>query len=212
MTQQVLRTSLLLNGLLAVMILALRLLPNDDNSIKKLLLPPTDCPAPCFMNVQAGTTDRQEAAKLIDIHSWVKPPLFFARSIDDINTRYVFWQWSGEQPVGVDARRQGQLRFYKDHAVGLVVHTTIPLGAVWLALGGTDKGTLSLSEVQSNISMLLVLVYPEQGLLVRAIVPKRLSQAALWTSVTEIESSNPQAIAYFGAYRLPIRVDLKGVK
>jgi len=210
MAQQVLRITLFLNSLIVVVILALRLLPNDDASIRTLLLPPDGCPAPCFMNVRAGITDSTEAAQLITKHIWAQSPPFYIGSYNDMYARYILWQWSGQQPSGVDTRRQGQMRIYKDQTLSMVVDTTLPLGAVWLVLGATDKGTVSLSQSQVESKMMLVMAYPEQGLLVRVVVPKHASQAVLWTSVAEIESSNAHTISYFGGYRLPLLARLQG--
>jgi hypothetical protein len=204
MTQRVLKSVVMMNGLFVVMILALRLLPNDDASIRTLLLPPDGCPAPCFMNIRAGITDSTEAAQLITKHTWAQSPPFYMGSYNDMYARYILWQWSGQQPSGVDTRRQGQMRLYKDQAVGMIVETTLPLGAVWLVLGATDKGTLSLADLQAANQMLLVMAYPAQGLLVRVIVPKHASQAVLWSSIAEIESSNAQTMAYFSGYHLPV--------
>ncbi len=210
MTQQVLRITLFLNGLIVMMILALRLLPNDDASIRTLLLPPDGCPAPCFMNIRAGVTDSTEAARIIAKHVWAQQPPFFMRSLDDMYTRYVLWQWSGQQPSGINIRRQGKMQTYKNQAVGVIVDTTLPLGAVWLVLGATDKGTVSLAQSQAESQMMLVMAYPTQGLLVRVVVPKHVSQAELWASPAEIESSNADTIAYFGGYHLPVLARLRG--
>lgn len=203
MTHQVLKITLFLNALIIASIVVLRLLPNDDASIRALIMPPDGCPAPCFMNIRSGVTDSAAATKLISTHEWAQSPPFFERSQDDMFTRYVVWQWSGQQPSGIDSRRQGRMRIYRNQAVGMVIDTTLTLGSVWLALGATDKGTLSLSESQLDSQMMLVMAYPTEGLLVRVVVPKHVSQAILWRSLAEIESSNAQTVAYFGGYHLP---------
>jgi hypothetical protein len=133
------------------------------------------------------------------------------RPIDDINTRYVYWQWSGQQPGGVDNQRPGKMRVYRDHIVGMSVRTRIPLGLVWLVLGTTDLGTLSLPESRSDTQVMLILVYPVQSLLVRVVVPKHVSQAVIWSSIVEIESANLEAMAYFGGYQLPSLARLRGI-
>jgi hypothetical protein len=211
MTKQALRFVLVLNGLFVLMILAFRLSPNDDNVIRTLLLPSEGCPAPCFMNVRAGITSGAEAARLIAKHGWAQPSLFYMRSWNDMYARFVSWQWSGQQPVGVNVQRNGLMRVYNNQAVGMVVDTTLSLGAVWLALGVTDKGTMSIAQTRSNSEIMLVLVYPKQGLLVRTVVPKRLPPMALWTSKVEIESSDAATLAYFSGYHLPALTGLWGM-
>src|SRR4051812_46169039 len=124
----------------------MRFLPNDDDNIRKLLIPSEGCAAPCFMNVRAGITDGDEAARLIAAHQWAQSSLFYMKSWNDMYARYVLWQWSGEQPAGIDVQRQGQIRIYNDQAVGVIVDTTLSLGEVWLALGSTDKGTVSMAQ------------------------------------------------------------------
>src|SRR6188472_4169193 len=98
---RILKVLLLLNSLFIVMILAILLLPNDDDNIRKLLMPPEGCAAPCFMNVRAGITSGAEAARLIGKHQWAQPSLFYMRSWNDMYARFVSWKWSGQQPVGV---------------------------------------------------------------------------------------------------------------
>ncbi len=193
------------------MILVPRFLPNDDHVIRTLLLPSKDCSAPCFMNVRAGNTDSTEAARLIAKHVWAQPSLFPMRSLNDMYERFVLWTWSGQQPAGINVHRPGQMRIYKNQAVGMIVDTTLPLGAVWLTLGATDKGTVSLAPSRSDINMMLVLVYPAQGLLVRVIIPKHFSQTVLWTSVVEVESTNTESMAYFSQYHLPALAQLQGI-
>lgn len=193
----------LLNGLIVVLILIMRLLPNDDAAIRTLLLPPEDCSAPCFMNIRAGVTNMVEASAIIKSNAWTKSLPFLLKPINDMSTRFILWEWSGQQPPLVDAHRQGQIRFNGDQAVGVVVQTTLPFGAVWLVLGATDKGTLALSELRPLSDVTLTAVYPNESLLVRVTLPAHASLADLWLRPVEIESSNPQAIAYLGGYHLP---------
>src|SRR3982751_5262871 len=133
MIREVLKISLIINGFFLALILAMRLLPNDDDNIRKLLMPPEGCAAPCFMNVRAGVTDGAEAARLIAKHEWAQSSLFYMKSWNDIYARYVMWQWSGQQPAGINIHKQGQMRIYQDQAVGMIVDTTLALGQVWLA-------------------------------------------------------------------------------
>jgi len=148
---------------------------------------------------------------MITKHVWAQPLLFYMRSLNDMYERDVLWRWSGQQPAAINSQRQGKMRIYNNQAIGMVVDTTLPLGAVWLVLGATDKGTLSLAESRLDTEMMLIIVYPAQGLLVRVIVPKRLSQDVLWRSLVEIESSNADTIAYFGKYQLPTLTRLRGM-
>jgi len=210
MTRQVVRIALFLNGLIVVLILALRLLPNDDTSIRTLLLPPNGCPAPCFMNIRAGVTNMVEASAIVKTHTWSKSLPFLLKPINDMSTRFILWQWSGQQPALVDTHRQGQIRFNGNQAVGVIVQTTIPLGEVWLALGATDKGRLALSELRPNSDVTLTAVYPAESLLVRVTVPAHSPQTALWSSRVEIESSNSQAVSSLVAYPLPSFAKLQG--
>ncbi|MBA3871370.1 MAG: hypothetical protein H0X30_19685 [Anaerolineae bacterium] len=210
MARRVLKTAVILNILLVVIILALRLLPNNDISIRTLLLPPDGCAAPCFMNIRAGVTDMVEASAIVKTHTWSKSLPFLLKPINDMSTRFILWQWSGKQSPLVDTRRQGQIRFNGNQAVGVIVQTTIPLGAVWLALGATDKGRLALSELRPSSDVTLTAVYPAASLLVRVTIPAHSSQSALWLSRVEMESSNPQAVASLGGYALPSFAKLQG--
>lgn len=203
MTQAVVKFAGIVTMLLMSIILLPRFTPMDNHDLQTLLLPPDDCSAPCFMDIKAGETAEGDAFKYIHNHAWAKANPFFVQPINDINQHMLYWQWSGAQPKSVDANWQGQLQIFKNQAARIIVRTRVRLGDVWLLLGATEKGTTMLSESRPATDVTLVLVYPAESLLVRASVPKAFSRWAVWDSLVEIESTNPQSLDYFSRFTLP---------
>ena len=174
----------------------------DDTDLRRLLLAPTACSAPCLMDVRAGETSGDDAMKLVEQHDWTVGEPIFIQPINDINTHYVQWRWSGTQPAGVDERWQGQMRVSREQVAAMSIRTSLPLGAVWLLLGGTHKGTIIPAASRPERDVTVIAVFPVPSLLVRVTLSKQASTATFWSSPVEIELTSPQAIAYFSQYRL----------
>jgi hypothetical protein len=156
------------------------------------------------MGIRAGMTEGSAVRGLLNAHEWVGRPPLSIRPINDANTQLYVWDWSGEQPRFVDTFWQGEVRVYKRIVRGVTVHTHIPFGAVWLALGATERGVAVFTLNRSDNRVLTyIAVYAGSGLLVRFAVPQRASRAEFWHAPIEFESANPEALDYYGTYPLP---------
>ncbi len=166
------------------------------------LIPPDDCPAPCWMDVRAGEMPGEAAVALLKNHMWVEDVTFF-QPIDDINTRYFGWRWNGRQPAWIDATWRGEMRVYKTTVAGLKVHTHLTLGEIWLSLGGTNRGILIPASDNPDRDVTHIVVFPAQSLLVRATMSRRVSLREYWFSPVEIESAGRLAVEYYQTYDYP---------
>ncbi|MBN8620999.1 MAG: hypothetical protein J0L63_18955 [Anaerolineae bacterium] len=181
----------------------MRVYPTDDAALRALVMPEGGCAAPCLMGIRAGETGMQDALMQLVGHAWVKDLPSVMRPIDDINAATIYWNWNGSQPALVDANWKGEIRLHRQVALSVLMKTTVPLGAVWLLLGETERGVVIPSEMRPGRDVSVILVYPDYSLLVRVNAPKQSSWPDLWGLPVEIESVNGMAVDYFGGYRLP---------
>lgn len=204
MSRALLVIALSLTTLFTACVVLLRAQPNDDAALRALLLPDAGCAPPCFMGIRAGLTEGGQVRDLLSSHAWVARPPLSIRPINDANTQLYVWDWSGQQPKFVDTFWQGEVRVYKRIVRGVTVHTHIPFGAVWLALGGTRRGVAVFALNRAdNRALMYIAVYADSGLLVRFAVPQRATRGDFWSAPVEFESANREALDYYGAYPLP---------
>jgi hypothetical protein len=159
------------------------------------------------MGIRPGLTPFNEAQTLLRNHPWTKNVLFID-PINDPNTRFLIWDWTGQQPAWIDARWQGELRSVYGIVRGLRLQTRLTMADIWLLFGSAQTGTrvfgAQLPGLESTRSMVTTIgVYDQQGLLIRASLPRTAGLETFWRSRVEIESANEQAIEYFSTYSNP---------
>jgi hypothetical protein len=196
---------LIASGLVALLI---RLQPRDDESLRQALTPAADCPAPCLLGIRPGLTPYSEAEALLRQHPWVKSPIFID-PINDPNTRYLVWEWTGQQPAWIESRWQGQLRSVYGIVRGITLQTRLTMADIWLLFGAAETGTTffgtEMPGLQTTRGMMTTVgVYDRQGFLIRASLPRSAGLETFWRARVEIESANEQAIEYFSTYSNPI--------
>jgi hypothetical protein len=139
--------------------------PYDDGELRAFLTPLGDCPPPCFMGLQPGTTTRQEAAEILERHAWVQ-------DIDIHPSGY--WinisRWSGLQPPFIDARAYGHVRISAQGVVSEIeIPTTVQAGYIHLALGAPPM--VDLGVISSPLPAVLMLdLYADRSLYTSAFV------------------------------------------
>jgi hypothetical protein len=188
-------------------VLLIRLQSRDDSALRQSISPSADCPAPCLLGIRPGLTALTEADRHLRSHPWVKQVLFID-PINDPNTRFLIWDWSGEQPDWIDARWQGELRSVYGIVRGIRLQTRLTMADIWLLFGPAQTGTLvfggQLPGLATTRGMVTTIgVYDRQGWLVRASLPRESGLETFWHSRVEIESANDQAIEYFSTYSNP---------
>lgn len=167
------------------------------------LLPEEGCPTPCLMGIRPGETTALDTMAQLEAHPWVRHSPIFVRPINDINTFFLYWDWSGEQPGAIDSSWQGEVRVHYNVAAGVIVRTPLSLGNVWSALGPTPYGAAIPATIRPDRNITLILAYPERGILLRTTIPRRASAFTYWSALVEWESANREALAYFSQYSLP---------
>lgn len=209
MSQLIRRTTLLLLLIFLPSVLLIRLQARDDDdaTLRQSISPPDDCPAPCLLGIRPGLTSMQDAQTLLNAHPWVKNVIFID-PINDPNTRYLFWDWTGQQPAWIDTRWQGELRSVYHIVRGIRLQTRLTMADIWLLFGPAQTGTLvfggQLPGLESTRGMVTTIgVYDHQGLLIRASLPRNTGLETFWRARVEIESSNEQALEYFSTYDNP---------
>lgn len=180
---------------------ALRLPPLDARALQPFL-PPAGCPAPCWLGIRPGETPLAEAQALLAASPWVKQ-IIHIQPIDDINTLFLMWDWSGRQPPGLHGEARGELRVVRRRSAGLRLRTNERLGDLWLLLGGTRLGTGVRAGRWSASEVSYTAVFEAAGLLLRYTVASGASPDEYWSTLVEVEIANPGALAYFAGYTLP---------
>ena len=120
----------------------------DDQSILAFLQAPEGCTAPCFMGVQPGVTLGNEAQAILQTHPWVQPKSLYIA--EDTTRRYIWmsWRWSAASPAFLTGSAYMTYSPLEDGRIrDIQVRTTLPYGAVWLALGMPDAGSVVLEHV-----------------------------------------------------------------
>ena len=99
----------------------------DDEGLRAFLLPPEDCPAPCWQGIRPGVSSADEAEMLLLKNAWVT-------AVNRAST-HISWRWSGSQPAYIDANAQGILYLANERVATLSVGLSVPFGEIWTLLG-----------------------------------------------------------------------------
>jgi hypothetical protein len=125
--------ALRLSGALVVLLTAaiglMRVQPEEDAALRAFLMPPPNCPSPCWQGIQLGAMSMEQADAMLRAHPWVDEVRFVER-IDALS-----WRWNGSQPTFLTMER-AFLSVTADHMIGgATVETSIPVGTLMLMLG-----------------------------------------------------------------------------
>ena len=121
---------------------------SDDRPIRAFLQAPEGCSAPCFMGVRLGSTLGNDAQTILQAHAWVQPGSIYVSQ--DTTRRYMWisWRWSAASPAFLSGNGYMTYSPLDNGRIGDIrVWTTLPYGAVWLALGMPDAGSIGLEHV-----------------------------------------------------------------
>jgi hypothetical protein len=111
----------------------------------RLLLPPEDCPAPCFIGIQPGVTPMIEAVTILEALPWVEQLQVGYNPGGQPNTLH--WQWSAASPLRPDPRYANfilsvdRLDKRVPVVISITLHTGNAFGEMVLALGGEPPDT-----------------------------------------------------------------------
>lgn len=113
--------------------------PYDDQAIRAFLMPPEDCPAPCWQGIQPGAMTASDASSLLETQPWVDNVNVYV----DLNV--MAWVWTGEQPTWISSLESGVVSFNLRGVQTIRLRTTLRFGDVWLALGQPDRNVVRLT-------------------------------------------------------------------
>jgi hypothetical protein len=135
----------LITGLLCAAAVGLvRAQPANDADVRVLLEATSDCPpeTACWMGITPGVTTANEAVTRLRANPWVGEVLESEGSFA--------WTWSGQQPAFITADRYGLLAIRGGRVVTMRIQTTLPFGAVWMALQAPEESLLIRAMSRSS--------------------------------------------------------------
>lgn len=119
---------------LLIAIAAIRTQAESRPELEQLLLPPPGCEMPCFLGIQIGETQSDQAIRTLNAHPWVS----------DVNpvtsgsgqTGSIYFEWSADAPAFLGSFRSNALELgYRSETVeSITIHLFASTGDVWRLL------------------------------------------------------------------------------
>lgn len=173
LTAQLVKLIILLAALFTLAIGLVRAQPYENEAARALLLPPSNCPAPCWQGIRPDDTSIEEAFALLRAHPWVAA---IDQRLYDIYTAN--WRWSAQRPPLIQETNSNTLWFSSHGRVASVeIMTHIRLGDARLLLGRpawTSRASLGSQMLQ------VADFYPQYHMIVFYSLPCPASVDALW--------------------------------
>lgn len=171
--------------------------PVADDGLAELLLPPSGCPAPCFLGLRPGVTTVDEAVRILRSHPWVSEI-----TAAPVGSGTLRWIWNGQQPpiLGHGAR-YGDIDIRDGQVTAIHILTPISFGTFWLVLGRPDRGTIGRSRVMPQSLQTHRAIYSDYGLELKTVISQNHDIQGFWNAAVEIIVMVDTATTY--AYSLP---------
>jgi len=141
MIRQWLRMALPLVIGFTLYILLVHAQPNEAATVRTLLTPPDDCPAPCFLGIRPGVTTVAKALTILDSHPWVES-VNSVPNLSNAEEGLLILTWNGRQSPYIDSASSSALHTCGDLICGLSIPTKLELGIILLNFGAPDSATL----------------------------------------------------------------------
>jgi hypothetical protein len=158
-----------------------------------LLLPPNDCPAPCWHGIRPGETSSGDGIERLGSLSWVTQISVIQGivSYDSI----VRWDWTAASPSLIDRERDGRMWTHNGSVYLIELPVNISLAVALGALGPPDE-VEALRAPQSPPAVFLHVYYQSGRLALQATVP---CPATFWQVLAarvniELKDSTVQAL------------------
>jgi hypothetical protein len=202
MNYRFVRLGFVVTVMLTGFIAAIRAQPYTDSDLQQLIQPAPDCPAPCFMGVQAGSTRIDAAIRILSQNDWIGR--FHIQ--DDPRSgqpQSVAWEWSEERPHLIRLDAEAGLRVSRGDGYNLpfvqsiVVPTSIPVGRIIELLG--EPAAIDSGPGRHKRQAGVVAIYPQQALVVWAAVECPITRWKYLNATAVIEFSS--TIAYMEDFR-----------
>jgi hypothetical protein len=200
-------------GLAAITQLASALGPAPQ-AWQAALLPDLNCgeAVVCPLNISAGDMSMPDALALLETSPWVQR-IYFHRGMD-MDSGYLYWDWSGAQPGYVDGGRRGSLWFSSGRVQWVEIGTTLRFGDVWAALDQPQNGRVRTSSAADG-RLFQIATYYEGGLSTQIDLYCPLDAASFWRARVVLRSNGAAESRQLlqnepDAYRLPERRICRG--
>lgn len=132
--------TLILTTIFAAAIGSTRLHTNAQADLRDLFAGADGCVSPCFLGITPNETTPTEAVALLESHPLVES-VFVPPNVDAPYSS-IGWDWRTNADLPLD-----QYRNYVHLRRGVVdsieLHTAVPFGQTWVALGQPDRGRYS---------------------------------------------------------------------
>jgi hypothetical protein len=132
---------LVVTGLATLLICAPRY---DPGSVSAFFA--NSCTAmPCWQGIRPGVTTFNQALSLLRAHPWINEvsEVYASPRSDAKGTILIYWTWSADYPFGGSASPQGIIVTDQGMVVQIYLTADIPLGDLWLTLGGAQGGSVA---------------------------------------------------------------------
>jgi len=101
------------------------------------------------MGVRLGVTLGKDAQTILNAHPWVETGSLYVTEDTTRHYMWMSWRWSSASPSFLTGT--GYMTYSPQEGDGRIrdiqIRTTLPYGAVWLALGMPDAGSVGLEHV-----------------------------------------------------------------
>ncbi|RMF79981.1 MAG: hypothetical protein D6737_09655 [Chloroflexi bacterium] len=156
----VIRLSLLLSLLFTLFIGLIHARPHDEPALRQFLIPPDDCPAPCWEGIRPGVSTVDEALYILRNHPWV-------RDIEAGSGESYLIHWNGSQPAFIDATQPGILSVQEAVVMRIRLPARVSFADVWLAFDAPSQGSYLCHRRVWPRPVVHFAAYPETGFVVR---------------------------------------------
>ena len=111
---------------------------------------------PCWQGIRPGTTTLNQALAILSTHPWIGQisEVTSSTNAETSGTVLIYWRWSAAYPFSDGVRtshQQGIIVTDQGLVRQIYLTTNIPLGDLWLTLGGADARTLNSVDDQQRL-------------------------------------------------------------
>ena len=131
---------------------SIRAQPDDAayrQAVRDFLLPPLDCPSPCWQGIRPGITTLNEALELLDSRGWTGT-INFHRGMA-MDTGLLLMEWSGQQPAFIDPEQPALFWIEANIVERMAVRMNIPYADAWRSLSMPERGAVSIGSTSPPI-------------------------------------------------------------
>ena len=179
---------MLLMGTFGPAVMLLTQKPYDSAALRAMLPAPIECAAPCWADIQPGTTSLGRAIDILQQIDGVTDVEFQPTTPPSGGT--LVWQWTAAASPVIDPTRPGIAGIHREMVSWIQIPTTLALGDVWLAKGDPVKA-VTRAALPSHNWIRHYVMYDEQAVQWRSVIgcPWRLQRfwhapVDLWVGVS----------------------------